>query len=460
MRTAFWIALAGVSLMATGLATTQNLDSIRWVGSLENAKKQAEKRNVPVLVAVLERFDPARDPKRHEAVQQTMAIYRNGAVVKESRKLVCVAVCLGWTPAAGDPDARFLGRINGKQNQALEQRIRADYFPSGTEIVVPQHLILDPHGKLLDRYLMSRSSADFLRILKNAVARVRGEAPVDAVTASAHDVVAGLKSDDPEACFQAFRQALAILGTNPRDGVVRGAAEQYLRTLKAGQVAKKALDAIDQAGTEGALLLLEPCMKHRNTNLRRRAMDVLAGAPAFQSMLKPLMQRVRTERELVPLRSLVRTLEHYAETFPKETLPSLNKLVSHKEDPIKVLATLAAARPGNDAIYGKLLARARTERNVEVRVAAILGLALMQARKALSTLEGLRAQEPREANVRQALDTAIAHLGGESQEPSVALQKEIRQARREAGAADDDRKDGKGKKDRGHHKKGRGGRRK
>ncbi|MBN2491976.1 MAG: hypothetical protein JXQ29_14105 [Planctomycetes bacterium] len=425
--------------------------SIRWVASFEAATRQAAQRNVPILVAVVKEHDAASEPeKRHSVEQMLKVVYPDPDVVAVARRFVCVIVSLGWKPREGG-EARFLGRLTEKQNEELEGRVRETCFPSVTDIVTPQHLILDASGKVLDRFLLTRTPEEFARLLKNALARFRGETPVDAVTADSAQVVSGLKDRDPEVQAAAFRQALALLGQDRKDPAVQDAAAQYLRNLKGHPALRRAIEAIDLAGTEGALELLVPHLRHRNAAIRARVLDVLAGAPALKIFLKPLAQCASSELELAPLRTLVVVLDSYADSFP-EALSLLNRLVSHKEDSIKVLATFAAARPANEEVYGKLLARARVEPVVAVRVAGILGLARMKAVKALPALEGLRAREQKEPQVTAALDAAIASLGGTVPESAAALEKEIRKVRREAGATDDDERSGGGRK--AHGRKG------
>jgi len=422
---------------------------INWVPSLERARKQAAKRESPILVAIHQSFDDAKEPEKHEAQKRMMATYRDPAVVKACKPFVCVIVSLGWKAVEGaDPKAARFGRVTAKHNEALERELREAYFKSDRDVVAPQHLLLHPDGRLIDRYLLARSPREFVRLLKNSRDRFRGKAPVDVATADPRAVIRSLKDGDKAQQEQAFRQAIAILGVDKNHKAVRGAVEQYLRSLKGGAFAKKPLQVIDQAGTEGAILLLLPYLKHRNANVRRKSLAVLDGAEPYTSMLKPLAQRTRTELEEKPLRSLVGALDAYADEFD-EALAQLNKLVSHKFERTRVLATFAAARPENKAIYAKLLSRARAEKRVQVRVAAILGLALMEARKALPTLQSLREKSPKENEVVSALNTAITILGGEiTVQSERQLERDVRKARRTAGASEDDDKKGKGKRGR------------
>lgn len=430
---------------------------INWVPSLERAKQQAAKRESPILVAIHRSFDAVKEAEKYASQQKMVAAYRDPAVVKACKPFVCVIVSLGWKAAEGEnPKARRFGRLTAKQNESLEKELREAFFKSERDVVAPQHLVLRADGSLVDRYLLARSPQEFARLLKNAHDRSRGKAPVDVVTADPKAVIRALKDGDDALKEKAFRQAVAILGADKDNKAVRNAAEQYLRTMKATQAVKTPLQAIDQAGTEGAILLLLPFLKHRNENVRRKSLDVIAGAEPFKSMLKPLAQRTRTELEEKPLRSLVKALDAYADEFD-EALAQLNVLVSHKREATKVLATFAAARPENKAIYAKLLARARAEKAVQVRVAAILGLALMEAKKALPTLQALREKPPKENDVVGALNTAITILGGEiTVQTERQLEREVREARRTAGATEDDDKKGGGKRGRGRRGKRKG----
>jgi len=460
----FIILIAGwIGCVLSSACSTQESGGIRWASSFEEAKKRAKSRKIPILVAINKTYDLVRDREKHDANKKMVTVtYRDPAVVKISRKFVCIfASPDDHAKPDGGPGCSHADRLTCQQHKALFERIRADHFGGDKEIMAPQHLILNPDGRIIDKYLLDRKPDEFVRILKNALARFKGQTPVDVITADPRSVIKGLKSDDSGVRSTAFRQAVGILGGEKKNSKVKDAAEQYLRTMRRDwRNMRDAMEAISQAGTEGALELLLPALKNKRENVRRRVLDVFASSPPYKKFIKPLGQCVRSEKSKSPLQSLVKVLDKYATEIP-EALPVLNKLVSNKLASIKVLATFAAARPGNKAIVGKLQTRARAEANVKVRIAAILGLAMMNAKETLSTLVRVRKKVQKPPTLISALDTAIARLGGRLQLDSTKLEDEVRRAKQESESKnprDDRRGEGRGGDGRGGGRKGKGGR--
>jgi len=427
-------------VVGVGPARADDTRQIHWVGSLEKALKDAGIRKAPVLVAVNNRYDNRTEKEKYDANQRmATTCYRDPGVVKISRNYVCVLA--GNHPKPVDvldetEICRHFGRISYRSLKSVTAAVREKYFKGQGVIVSPQHLILDAEGRILHRFYLERKPKEFAHILTDSLARFRGDAPARRAGEDVDSVVKALKGKNEAARMEAFKKALEILSADKDNRKVKEAASIYLKSRKDYLKSLDCLAAITAAGTEGALSLLVPYMGHKKPRMRRGVLEVFARSAPYKDFLKPVSKRAKVEKVEAPLRSLIKVLDRYSLAF-KEALTHLNKLVTHKQPPIKVLATLAAARPDNKAIYKKLLARARKKGDLLVRSAAILGLARMRAKEALPILLKVRKSEKKNPALVQVLDTAIDLLGGtpgdETDEVNVAaLDMEINRIKREA----------------------------
>ena len=458
------IILLVLALVIAVQTEAQDPRQINWMSSFDAALATAKKRNVPILVAI--NIDTYDKEKSNVNLQMARICYHNLDVVKISRKFVCLVAGEHARPSDIPDDkaeCRRFGKITYTQLQTVTASIRERYFEREKNIVAPQHLILNPAGKIIDRYYLSRKPGELVTLLKEVLARYRGEAPARVVPEDAASVIKALKSKDDAERAAAFRKALDLLTADKNQKNIREAAAKYIRTLKGYQEFRRTLEAIGAAGTEGPLSLLLPYLTHRIMRLRRGVLEIYARSKSYETFVKPLGKRVKGEKVERPLTSLVKVLEKYADTF-KESLTHLNKMVSHKNTTIKILATFAAARPGNKPVYKTFLARARKEANVLVRAAAILALAKMKAKEALPTLYAARKKEKKNPRLLRALDIAITTLGGKIEGGVAAgtLEDEEGRTKRAAGGrrrgGGDDSGGGGGPDDGGRGGRGGGGR--
>jgi len=460
------IILLVVALVIAVPAVAQDPRQINWMASFDAALAAAKKRNKPILVAI--NIDTYDKEKSNANLQMARVCYHNLDVVKISRKFVClVAGEHARPPDIPDDNAvcRRFGKITYTELKTVTASIRERYFQREKNIVAPQHLILNPAGKIIDRYYLSRKPAELVSLLKEVLARYRGEAPVRVVPQDAASVIKALKSKDDAERAAAFQKALEILTADKNHKNIREAAAKYMRTLKGYREFRRTLEALGASGAEGPLSLLLPYLTHRIMRLRRGVLDIYARSKPYEAFVKPLGKRVKGEKVERPLSSLVKALDKYANEF-RASLTHLNKMVSHKNTTIKILATFAAARPGNKPVYKIFLARTRKEANVLVRTAAILALAKMQAKEALPTLYVVRKKEKKNPRLLRSLNIAIMKLGGKiegGEVPSGSLEDEEARTKRAAGGrrrggGDDGRGDGGGRGDgRGGGRGGRGG---
>jgi len=426
-----------IAILVVGLPlAAQESRQIHWMPTLEAALAEAKKRNAPVFLAI--NFDCRERERANANLQMATVVYHNQDVVKMSRNFVSVVAGTHARPldvADDNQECRRFGRITYAQLMQLTKDVHQRFFPGDAEIVAPQHLIISPDGKVIDRYFLSRKPKELVELMKQSLARFRGEAPAASIDDNAASIVRALKSKDDAERAAAFRKALALLTAKKDNKAVNDAAEHYLKKLKEYTEVREAMEAISAAGTEGPLSLLLPYLEHKTTRLRRAVLDAYARAKPFEAFIKPFDKRVKREKVDGPLLALVNVLDKYADVF-KDALPSLNKLVSHKQAAVKVMASFASARPGNKPVYKQFLSRTKKEANLQVRTAAILCLAKMKDKKALPTLYKVRKKETKNPTLIRALDTAIASLGGTLPDGATPGNLEDEEAATKRGATD------------------------
>jgi hypothetical protein len=428
-------------LVLASVATAQDASQIDWKADLEKALAEAVARKAPVLLVINRGYENQRD---RAAANRAMAetVYHDPAVVAASRSYVCLVAGEHRLPldVGGDKDiCRRFKQITYADLDRATEAVRARYFPAPDEFVAPQHLILSPDGKVVERHFLSRTAPELTTLLQDAMARFRGESPPLDPADEMSGVVRVLKSRDPAERQAAFGHALALLTQDHKQKRVFDATSRYLQSLKDYLAIRQAMEQISTAGTEGPLSLLLPYLKSSNPRLRRAVLDVLSQAVPYESFLRSIEARTRSEKQDGPLRSLVAVLDRYADVF-KDAWSPLNRLLVHPRPTIKVLATFAAARPGNKPAERKFMARARKEANLWVRCAAVLALARMRVQDAVPVLQSVRKREIENETLVHAVDRALAVLGEKDASESVtdSLQDEIAWITREVLNAEND----------------------
>jgi len=435
---------------------------INWIGSFEAALAEAGKRKAPILLAINHEYDSRTRKEKHDANKQMARVcYRTPEVVDLSRKFVCLIAGDHRQPMDVMEETEVcatFGKISYRELRAVTASIRKKYFDGRKHIVAPQHLVLDSSGRKIDQYFLDRKPEEFVRILKESLARFHGEAPIREATVDTRAVVKALQSENGDKQKAGFKKALELLSADRNNRKVQEAAARYLRNRKGYREMLEPLNTITAAGSEGALSLLVPYLKHSNSRMRRGVLEVFARSTPYKNFLKPLNSRVKSEKSEDPLRSLVKALDRYAGEF-EEAFTPLNRLASHRLVSIKVPAILAAARPGNKAVFRKLLTRTRREPDLLVRTAAILGLGTMRAKEALPVLEKVQKKEKENQALVRALDIAIAMLGEDPDNVNTAeaFDHEIERVKREAVDSGRDTENRSGEPGRNGRPGGRGG---
>jgi len=408
------------------LTTPLNADDkacIAWVGDFDEALKRAAARNVPIFLAVIQ--DSKNNEKNQTRETQTGSVdcYHESNVVQASRKFVCMVACpTPHSDHSKNPCPRFEG-MSCENHILIFSRIR-DRLPEGAELDSPQHLILSSECEILERSRALASAESLAKILKSSWKAYQTEK----TTALVKD----LRSRSPGKRTMAFHDALALLTADMNNKVLSSAVSKYLKRLKKRVDRLTAWQSIKRTDSEGALSLLLPYLADRSPRVREDALEIFAQTRPVESFVSSFAKRVRKEKTELHLQYLVTILNRYSSRYP-DALDHLNKLVVHRNNSIRVLATCAAARPGNQAITRELLKRAVGEGHSQVRIAAILGLGLMEAKETLPVLQTIRKKKGRRSSLSHALDLAIAKLAGEVN-AGEELKREVERLQRVSGS--------------------------
>jgi len=149
---------------------------IHWLGDRDAAFQEAAERNCPVMVAFIH-----EGPGQKLCDMTAAAFYSNKAVVKLSRKLVCLMAnrCSHEQIKGRGPGGRIkkvcsrFGVVTCEEHQRIERWAFA-HFNEGGQITPPEHIFLDPKGKVLDRlkHVLATTPEELCERMKEAVERV------------------------------------------------------------------------------------------------------------------------------------------------------------------------------------------------------------------------------------------------------------------------------------------------
>jgi hypothetical protein len=187
MRKAGWLLLWALVLIPALGAAAQKEDSgkngkleypkgIHWLGNRDAAFKEAAERNCPVMVAFIH-----GGPGQKLCDMTTATFYSHKTVIQLSRKLVCLMANRGsHTQIKGrGADGRIkkvcskFGTVSCEEHRRVERWAFARFNEKG-QITPPEHVFLDPKGKILDRFKHTHATTPeaLCERMKKAVDRV------------------------------------------------------------------------------------------------------------------------------------------------------------------------------------------------------------------------------------------------------------------------------------------------
>jgi tetratricopeptide (TPR) repeat protein len=146
---------------------------IFWLGNVEAALDEARQRNAPILLAFNEDF----------AFCDTLvtSLYGDKTIIELSRKFVCLVASRPTHDmiAGRGPDGRKkkvckrFGSVSCEEHQAV-QRWAFLRFSENGQIMVPEHIFLDPAGRVLERFKhqLGTTNEEFGKHMNKALERV------------------------------------------------------------------------------------------------------------------------------------------------------------------------------------------------------------------------------------------------------------------------------------------------
>ena len=173
-RILLW-TMAWMMVVGAGPLIADDDRQINWIGSFEAALAEAGKRKAPILLAINHAYDSKTEREKHRANREMALVgYRHPDVVKITRDFVCVIAGIQPRPA----DARgensiypHFGKITFSELMKVTTTVRDRYFDGKTDFPAPQHLLLDSRGRVFDRFYLNRKPKDFIKLLKESLAR-------------------------------------------------------------------------------------------------------------------------------------------------------------------------------------------------------------------------------------------------------------------------------------------------
>lgn len=439
--------VAGLSVGSAAAAQVA-ADQIAWMPSLAAAKAEAAKRGTAVLVALNIGSGSADRETRLANLRMATDVYRDKRVVTATRKMVCLIA--SPSVAAGPDGNSSFGHVTADAQKAAWKEVLESLFPGETDVITPQHLLVDSSGKIVERILMERKADAFVEFLGKAKkAGADKSSPPDADKKADDDgsakgttkkkkgkadrrevkrVAKLLKSKEPDIRDSAFEQALALLEIEPGNKTLEKAARRYLSSLGRRNI-RGAFRTLATANHEGALRLMTPYLTSGIDRVRDAVFGAFQRGEVAESLIKPLADAAKKTRDERNLVSLAKTFARYVPEFPKDKklFAALNKLAKVKYETVQTVALLAGAHENNTAIRSLLLSRAKKATTIELREAALLGLGKAKVVSAIPFLQKLR-DETLSERIRDAVKRALAVLEASDQAAEKKAAEELEKA--------------------------------
>jgi Thioredoxin-like len=195
--------------------------------SMEAALEAARKRASPILVVM-------HTDQEAACARSERDVYQNSEFASATRAAVVVAASPD-DHGGVDGCPRFPG-MTCEQHVAAFEALFPRYFAHGEEVVIPQHLVLNADGALIERVEYLRTKSDLVRLVKDAAAYVADpEKALEAREKATLKSIQDLGGKSGAAAEKAARSLLRDLGT------VYGESTIALLTAKGTTKAKLAL---------------------------------------------------------------------------------------------------------------------------------------------------------------------------------------------------------------------------
>jgi HEAT repeat protein len=326
--------------LAAAVVTAQEpaAGELKFAKSYEEAFTRAKAEKKPVLFCIM---------KDNEIACKRMlgTVYKNPGVRKKMAEFVLV-------PCSISPEPTFEG-VRAVEHQACERAMREAYQAENL-VIAPQHIVVDPEGKLLLKKAYELNTGKFLEFLDRGLLYFAD--PARATTESrpaGEEGAAGGRSAEVE------RILAMILKAAPPE------KERLIKDLMS-----------DPSSAERQEACLEALKKTTDAKVRGGMVRAL-GYPEF-SGAAPMMVKVLEEKDTFVRNCATVTLEEMANPAAAEALVALHKREKDaeiKKDSVRALGPCGGGKPEvRDLLLKELTATAET-----MRTAAAMSLGMFVA---------------------------------------------------------------------------------
>jgi HEAT repeat protein len=296
--------LLGAPLLAQEDKKTQ----VDWVGDWDQALKQAEETERPIMVCI--------NSKDGESANERAAgtIYKDEEFVKLSRKFVMV-VCSTLEHAGMFGHCKRFGRVTCEQHRDCEKRVRttyADKLPrqDGT-MISPQHAFFQANGTFMRRKEFELSQADLLKMMREILKTADPEAAaadpdVDPSGQPLSEKELALVASIPTAKTEERKAAITALVDSGKKAAIDALVSLLSETNKAG-IKCDLLRALGIAGATTARETIELLLSDKDKLVRSFAAVALERLALAESV-PALVKRAKKEKDTAARRNMVRAL--------------------------------------------------------------------------------------------------------------------------------------------------------
>jgi len=363
-------------------------DRIDWQRSFSAAFAEAEKRQVPVMIAFNMDGEWANDMQAEE-------FYRHPRIVGLSRKMVCLVASVydhGGRDVPGgrrEPCPRF-GRVTCSEHRDVDIAAREKYIRS-KKVIAPQHVFCAPDGRMLIRrewHVEMRELEDLMRRSLSALERSKGPEEDGATV----DEIVDRFRKAPDSGARYWIVSDTLFSGRPQhaqeilERLIEKSDEERLVDLMAG---------LGFAGHPDGIPFAVRGLSHGSTDVRDHAAVALEQI-ALPEASDAILKRLDRERESRVRKNLLRALGACA--GEEERLATILVRRSKSGSELERANALIALRhfPDSERVEKALLATLGDERApARVRAAAAWTLGDLECQAA-----------------RDALDAAAPALGG------------------------------------------------
>lgn len=392
------LLLSGCLLLAIGPAPQEvSSRQVRWEKSYKDVLAKAKAEGKPILVAFNMDGEAAND-------RAAFNIYHHPDFVAASRDFYCIIGSIGRheeVPVPGEPDrtqcSRF-GVVSCAQHRQAEIEARTALIGSG-ENIAPQHILLSPEGKILERRAYEVSLTHLRHLMTSVLIRSGSTKGLETEEATIASLLQAAERELLSVEKARYFQSIADLETP-------GSREVLLGYLEAGEDDRSRAVVARLLGRSGDFLALNALRKatqDKNPQVALAAVEAL--------------ERLRLPGAAGDLRRLLRTFKEGPDHG--KVLMAYAACAGDDEKVRKSILASAKSRNDSEAAFGLAALQYfdSSEEIVDVLGAALKSGAAGRAAGAAYSIARLRADVHRgaiETLARETVDLLLRPLLGEA----------------------------------------------